>query len=484
MAMHLKGNILGHYDNFSHWGLVVRIMLQENRLPSFVDSFLKHQSYPMGTSIFIYYFCRLVSPAESMMMFAQQIMQLSCLFSLCALIRRKNVLYSIIAVAAYSVYATVANVSLYDLLVDTVLPVAAVSAFLLIIIYHNQPQKLSVCLSIMLAWIVSIKNSGLFFYAVSILMLIRISCKNRYNPKMLSVPVIFPPVMVYLWKRHISYAFSSGLTTAHSMSLSNFKATYAQKSAQSIADIFSQYFEKMMSYENYTFPYLRVIVLATVVFAIFLLCCVAAKKEKEYIVQGIRNWFLIVGFFVAYHIGMSAMYVFSMPAGEAAYLAGFDRYHYTIEIFCYGALLCVSLLSFEEFSNCVLAKVGVLAVLLIPLMINVKAIKPAFGGNRPSNARLNSHYKLIDIKKNAGMAEKQSYLLFKKGEADTFTSYMMKYEFLSANVRVVNSIEDFDKYKNKYTYWIIWDGFDLISELECFSSVDGVRVDDAHVFYH
>ena len=56
MGFFLKGRIFTHQDNFSHWALVVKTMLMNNRFPTFMDPLIKYQEYPLGSSAFIYYF--------------------------------------------------------------------------------------------------------------------------------------------------------------------------------------------------------------------------------------------------------------------------------------------------------------------------------------------------------------------------------------------------------------------------------------------
>lgn len=44
---------LEHYDNFSHWALIVKFLFTEGHLPTNVDSIISYTSYPMGSSLFI-----------------------------------------------------------------------------------------------------------------------------------------------------------------------------------------------------------------------------------------------------------------------------------------------------------------------------------------------------------------------------------------------------------------------------------------------
>ena len=46
------------YDNFSHRGLIVKILLQKNRFPNFMEeNYLMFQEYPLGSATYIYCWC-------------------------------------------------------------------------------------------------------------------------------------------------------------------------------------------------------------------------------------------------------------------------------------------------------------------------------------------------------------------------------------------------------------------------------------------
>ena len=41
-----------HYDNFSHWAVVVKYMLATNRIPDAASAIIDFKSYPLGSSSF------------------------------------------------------------------------------------------------------------------------------------------------------------------------------------------------------------------------------------------------------------------------------------------------------------------------------------------------------------------------------------------------------------------------------------------------
>ena len=53
-----------HYDNFSHWAVVVKNMLITHRFPDAYSAMIDFKSYPLGSSSFLYYFCSVVGSEE------------------------------------------------------------------------------------------------------------------------------------------------------------------------------------------------------------------------------------------------------------------------------------------------------------------------------------------------------------------------------------------------------------------------------------
>lgn len=45
-----RGRMFVWYDNFSHWALVVKNMLLTDRFPTFLDTRIIFQEYPMGSA--------------------------------------------------------------------------------------------------------------------------------------------------------------------------------------------------------------------------------------------------------------------------------------------------------------------------------------------------------------------------------------------------------------------------------------------------
>ena len=167
----LQGAHMTSYDNFSHWATVVKDMLRENRLPDSQDALIRFQSYPLGSSLFIYGICTVTGAAEGIMLWAQVCMDISFLFCLFVFVQKTNWYLTVVPVL-YGLWALTVNNSIYELRVDTLLPLCGTAVFAMIYAYRKEPVKASDCAAGMWMQLLQIKNSGIFLYIVCLLMFI------------------------------------------------------------------------------------------------------------------------------------------------------------------------------------------------------------------------------------------------------------------------------------------------------------------------
>ena len=81
-------------------------MLLQDRMPNFEDTLIMFQAYPLGSSLFIYYVCKIVGTTEACFLWAQIILMLSALFSGLVFVTKKN-RYAAGVWAIYAIYAFV-----------------------------------------------------------------------------------------------------------------------------------------------------------------------------------------------------------------------------------------------------------------------------------------------------------------------------------------------------------------------------------------
>ena len=117
-----------------------------------------------------------------------------------------------------------------QLLVDTLLPITAISAIAFCVYYRNTILSKSVYLIPWLIYLTTQKNSGLFF-AFFIIALVVILAKQRKNGMItlaskkwgiIATITAVPLTTLLLWQKHIAYVIPNGLESKHAMSMTNY----------------------------------------------------------------------------------------------------------------------------------------------------------------------------------------------------------------------------------------------------------------------
>lgn len=156
---------LVHYDNFSHWAVMVKFMTFTGHLPGAADKLISFTSYPPATALFITQFVHWVGFSDGSMLLAQFILIWGAAYSIFAALRdRSRALPSFILCFTLAI-SFVFNVAirLNNLLVDYVLPIITIAALVGIFIYRERPILLGTHVSIFIATLLLVKNSATFY---------------------------------------------------------------------------------------------------------------------------------------------------------------------------------------------------------------------------------------------------------------------------------------------------------------------------------
>lgn len=319
LAVYLKGKIFSHYDNFSHWAIVVRRMLEVNRYPNFDDTLIMFQEYPLGSATYIYFFAKLISTSESVQMLAQSYMLLAAILPLFSF-AKKNQIAVAVTVISFTNYVLLYNIRITDLLVDTLLPLVGMCGLLFTYMHCKKDARVFFYLSAFyMVQLVQIKNSGIFFVAfIAILLLIFARREKEYLHGFICVALPFISLM--LWQKHCKYVFSSAATSKHAMTVENYKSVFGDKTKEDIMLICSSLFKFVISYKD--------VWITVGIGALIGVLILLTKKELGNLF--LKTAICSVALYVIYQLGMLAMYLFSMPGGEATSLASIERYTKTI----------------------------------------------------------------------------------------------------------------------------------------------------------
>ncbi|MGM9604602.1 MAG: hypothetical protein ACI3XG_06015 [Faecousia sp.] len=327
----LRGSIFTGYDNFSHWALVTRILTQDNRFPNFKDVNLMFTAYPLGSAAFLYYVTQILgSAAEWVQMYAQAMLMVGMLTGLFAFARNR---LQAVAVAVCGVFLLCGNIGFFDLLVDSLLPIVALSAMALCIYYGKELAERIWLIVPYGVFLLSIKNSGVLFTVILYgyaWFLLRRSVSLKTWLLLLAVPA----AALLLWQKHVNQVFPYGMLSKHAMSPYYFYIILRRKGFSDIGAIIASMGRAVFSLSN---PALWALLFG------LLLWLVSKRSRSKPRGQLMEILLLAAASYVLYQIGTLGMYIFSMPRDEALRLASYERYHQTILMFTAGLVFIAAM---------------------------------------------------------------------------------------------------------------------------------------------
>lgn len=347
-AIMLKNQRLVYRDDFSHWGLIVKTLLLENKLPNFEISAITHNGYPPGAALFIYYFCKTVGATEGFALIGQMIIMLSALlpifsftsFSLNNIKKNDGIkVLLIILTILLSLYLLSGPYSIHSLLVDNLLVVVSVSLFALIYYYLDNPEMIYIPVFLLASFITLIKNIGIFFAMFTLFVYFMSINNERKRMKQtwlifmrekyyLILPIFSPSLINYLWSKHVDIVFSPNATGKHKMSLQSYVDNFNGKNIDEINEITGNFINTLFKEHAYQIIILLILVLV-VILAYYLINKVVNKRL-------ITLSIVVFAIFSFYSIGLWLTYLLSMSTEEGLRLASYNRYMDTIMDYLIG----------------------------------------------------------------------------------------------------------------------------------------------------
>ena len=328
-----RGALLVAYDDFSHWGMIARHLLQTGALPTAESSLIVFQSYPPAAACWIAGVCRFCGESDGMLLVAQSWLMLMALWPLTALVRDKTRAIKWVAAALPMLVTLSMFQGSASLMVDNLLAALGIGA-LAIALWAEDDRGELWCAPVLTVLALT-KDSGLFFMAAvwgALLLRRLVNKKRKWKPLLLAVGM--PIAARLVWLVHIKTAFPSAELSKHAMSVENMRMMGADKSYGDLAALAGQVFREAMRPSSQMVWILALIVL----------CCVASAVIRSISQKRlrVRSELLVMGsaaaICAAYLVFLWAMYAFTLPLQTASKLVGFERYLSTCVLFLYGAL--------------------------------------------------------------------------------------------------------------------------------------------------
>lgn len=446
IAIVLKGKIFIHYDNFSHWAIVVKDMLTFDRYPNFKDTFILFQEYPLGSSTYIYYMTKMISQSESMQMFAQSYMIISFIFPIMKYIK-KNRIVQYLMIVLFIDFILCYNIAITELLVDTLLAVTGFFSVLFVYekVYKDYDEKNLVYIIPIFSTLVLIKNSGIFFIVINIILMLKTMKREKCISNKKMWLAIFSPIITYfLWNRHCAYVFNVAKYSKHAMTASNYINGIKEKGLQDILYIVKGVIKNTAINRNFI-----IIVIFTIIIGI-IITIFNRKNIKNFLKLNAY----IYTIFISYLIGLIGMYIFSMPLNEA--LAAIERYEKTMFIFMYLFFIIeiIKLLNNFEYKK-IKDSICIIAIICLIILVNISSFKQyksifSIEYNKANRDKLES------IVKENNLTGQNKYLIAIKKDDFGYNYHLLEYLTFTSKPQtlIVKDSSILDKYKDKYDYLI------------------------------
>lgn len=332
-----------HYDNFSHWAVIVKYMLCTDRFPDASADFVVFKDYPPGSGVWIYYVCRFLGHSQGKMLLAQNSLIFSCFLAVFGIVeeRRRFLLYAFLGAGSAVMSYLNLTVRINNLLVDFLLPVLAMSVVAVVRSMKEEKVRMSVCVALICGYTILVKDSGLFFCAPGFLYYVwaMLFCGSARQEIRMCTKNLFTRVGLVFLSAVTAFAPYAGWKWYLAAELSGFTGKFAFGSevqtlpASMKGELTRKFFHSTFSMSERSF---QMFLLCTLLTAGAVLGARIFLKRKWKLW---KIWMLAVALVVVYYLGLLSLYLYTMPVQEAVRLAGFDRYTCSVMTLFAGILV-------------------------------------------------------------------------------------------------------------------------------------------------
>lgn len=334
-------NQLTHYDNFSHWAIVLKQMLSTDAFPTPDSNLIDFKNYPLGTSSFIYYVCRFMGHSQSVMLLAQGLLIFSCFYAMFGIVSEKKrfLLYAFLGLGLSTLSFFNLTIRITNLLVDFLLPIYALAILAVIYQYRNEIKKACIVVLPLAGLLTIIKSTGIIFAAIGLIFLVYTWLKHKqkfsWKTALAVVGTICGALIPYFsWSWRMATVFQ-GIDNKFDVATSGIQAGKTPEQMREILWTFLK-----ASTDLTTRPVIGIVIFQLIAIAASVFAIVVLKKKWNLWKAIIALDFVLL----LYYAGILALYLFSMPLDEAIVLAGFERYASSIVVlFAGGLVLCAAI---------------------------------------------------------------------------------------------------------------------------------------------
>ncbi len=341
----LSSEHLVHYDNFTHWALIVKTLVINNAFPT-SNTMIEFTNYPIGTSSLLYYFACFLGYSDGILLLGQGLLIFSFFYAVFGVIEKpKCFLLAVILGFGLSTLSFFnLTIRINNLLVDFILPILTLACFVIIYRFKNNLKVQLLLLLPLQALLLIVKTTGIIYFVFILIVWLMETIKCHTSLNKIDIILVFSTLILSLstyltWNYHVLTVFKDVQNKFDTTSI-------ASKTSEEMISIIKTFVSS--SLDITTRPFLGFLLgNLSIVIIYFLIKVIFKQKWKELF----KSLILLDLMVVLYYLGILALYLFSMPLDEAITLAGFERYASSIIVLFIGTLvLKVTLLVQEHLS--------------------------------------------------------------------------------------------------------------------------------------
>ncbi|MEH7381380.1 hypothetical protein V7138_13035 [Bacillus sp. JJ1533] len=449
-------------------------MFRINGLPNDTTMIL-FRNYPPGSAVFMYFIGKVVGYSESIMLMAQGFLLISNIIVLQVFANWRNPVQIFLSFLAGISLLFVIEGHIYNLLVDTLLGVTALSITIIAYYYKNDWVRNVLTNTPILILLLLIKDSGKLFFIINVAIIIWIIYSYEIKGKVtkskkrtiilisLLAVLIFPLFTNFLWGQYTETAYPNESYEENKFAITPDRLLTIDKSEEVIRELGPNLLKQATDPTNNN---VISMLLLNGLLLLFMIRTYRKTKETPKLLMSV--WIIMNIFYVLYIFTLYLMYLFLMPENEAARLAGFSRYHSTVVIYIIGVFMTAIILHWSKanftLKNAVLKTTATLClgfIFIYPFHENINTLL-----SRPdvtNSLRLDVKTKFNTIKMAGAKQPTVTYYSPNSKDDRGYLRYVLSYEQLSNNYYIFRSLdtnekqESFVRHLNKSHYLVVVD---------------------------
>ncbi len=365
-----RGRMFTSWDEFSHWGTVVKNMYIFDALGNHPEATTTFRGYPPSTALFEYFWVKLSGNfSEGNLYRSMNILYFSLMLPFFSNIRWKNfstivvrfVLVLILPLAFFQDFYT-------NLMVDAILGV--IFASILINYYTNESSTFKIFnISLALSILTLTKSAGFGLAIIAIIIIaIDLLFVKRQNLKLVSCPILFTIIAKYSWSIYLKITKTNVAWDITKIGVHSIENLFTENAPHYQIVTIKNFFNALtgLSLTNYSIKISFVGWLVILLSMSMVLITYAGNEEEK-----LRFKVVTISLFIGatlYTFSLLILYIFTYTEYEATNLASYSRYISTyllgILIFVVGTI-CLKAGSHHNKSNLSYSSVLLLFLLLI-----------------------------------------------------------------------------------------------------------------------